>query len=500
MRKTYIFLAVLLLAGSAMLFGYWPGQAPSLFSDRRVKAPDGYELPHDVRQYRFVEIPPKMLDGVSDNLGFARIKLFGKEELTLEFEEREQDDGEAKITYGSVVGIPNSQVLMSRFGEAMSALVWLPDGRTHQIVYAGGNAHLLYEKDSRFQMKCEAVGIATNNAALPTAIKDASGKEVPVAYQTVIACNLEGGSAAERMDARQPSRGQHQAGTAPSEAKGFGGSILSFMGDVQRWASKPRSTQHANRKKNMSRVVGKDKVGVNAIDILVLFTDRAMNAAGGDAGARAQAGLLASHMRDSIANSDVTNIRINYTSARYTVETAANNSMAAELAVLTATDTILALRDKVRADLVTLLVSNADPLVPGIAQVSGAYSVIKMSLAGTITSSHELGHNFGCLHGYNRVEIPADPTINPPSGAAAFSSTNIPFPYGWNFTNNAGKYHTIMSYGWTGGSTEVPYFSNPDVYYQGGQTGMLTNAHTMGYGANNAMQIRNQAPITAKYK
>jgi hypothetical protein len=90
----------------------------------------------------------------------------------------------------------------------------------------------------------------------------------------------------------------------------------------------------------------------------------------------------------------------------------------------------------------------------------------------TTTTVHEWGHNMGCHH---RKDQP----VQPGPGLYSFSA-------GWRWIGSDGKkYCSIMSYQDDyGGSapTQVPYFSNPSILYQGAPTGHAAdgdNARTL---------------------
>lgn len=128
------------------------------------------------------------------------------------------------------------------------------------------------------------------------------------------------------------------------------------------------------------------------------------------------------------------------------------------------------------SDLVALFVVVND--VGGIAWLPGepnsgyGYSLTRIQQAyNSYTHPHELGHNFGNHH--SRLQ---DSNAAPESGGREVYST------GWRFsgntidtsTNEPSIYTTVMSYaGYQGkGSTRIPYYSNPDVNYDGNSTGI----------------------------
>ena len=81
--------------------------------------------------------------------------------------------------------------------------------------------------------------------------------------------------------------------------------------------------------------------------------------------------------------------------------------------------------------------------------------------AANLSYAHELGHNEGLQH---------DPANAGSAGA---------FPYAYGYQDPSGLFRTVMSYG---GATRIPYFSSPNVYYNGVRTGLSSqdNARALG--------------------
>jgi hypothetical protein len=158
-------------------------------------------------------------------------------------------------------------------------------------------------------------------------------------------------------------------------------------------------------------------------------------------------------------------------------------------------DEIHALRDKVGADLVSLILQRSDSTSSGLGYVLDTpgdnlnplygFSVVEYSyVTGTEVPSHELGHNFGCAHDRQNTTAP---------GAYSYS-------YGYRF--NGGdqlQYRTIMAYA---PGTRLAYFSNPNLTAPApisvpvgvpiGQTGEAYNALTVNQGAFEVANFRLQ--------
>jgi hypothetical protein len=122
-------------------------------------------------------------------------------------------------------------------------------------------------------------------------------------------------------------------------------------------------------------------------------------------------------------------------------------------------DSIHSDRNNFRADQVILLVNNmADACgrawCGNGADPERAFGVVQWNCIN-YTFAHEIGHNQGCAHDRE----------NAGSGCALRS-----YAYGWRFRGNNGvQYRTVMAYL---PGTRIPYFSNPDVRFQGQPTGV----------------------------
>jgi len=113
-----------------------------------------------------------------------------------------------------------------------------------------------------------------------------------------------------------------------------------------------------------------------------------------------------------------------------------------------------------------------------------AFSLVRVKQASwTYTMIHELGHNFGLHHRKDQVTQP---------GPGIFS-----YSAGWRWIgNNSSRYCSVMSYqeSWDGYSVaQVPYFSSPDIIYQGVPAGHAADG-------DNARTIRQTGPIVSNYR
>jgi hypothetical protein len=145
-------------------------------------------------------------------------------------------------------------------------------------------------------------------------------------------------------------------------------------------------------------------------------------------------------------------------------------------------DGIHQLRNQHQADVVVLLIENADAYGMAdaiLADASTAFAVVDDEVADWyFTFSHELGHLYGCRH-----NLGADPTLQP-------------FAYGHCFCHAGGQWRTIMSYDCTGSSTRLGIFASPDLKHPPG------NGTAAGTAAreDNARVIRETAATIAAFR
>ena len=221
----------------------------------------------------------------------------------------------------------------------------------------------------------------------------------------------------------------------------------------------------------------------SVIDVLVVYTTLARNAAGGAAAIQAEIDLAI-----SISNSAYSNSLIGTELNLVHVEEVTYNevgSYSQHLFRLTNfadgyMDNVHDLRDQYGADMVSLIV--ADDEFCGIAWVmlelspdfeDSAFSVTTwFCAAGNLTFAHELGHNMGCCHAIG-------------DGGGCNNGALFPYSNGHRFTGNSGElWRTVMAYN---PGIRIPYFSNPGAIYDGQPTGILQGQPGA---ANNALTIQ----------
>jgi len=226
--------------------------------------------------------------------------------------------------------------------------------------------------------------------------------------------------------------------------------------------------------------VGANSDSGDLIDVLVLYTAAVRTAAGGDAQIQTVAQQAIDSTNTSYINSRIRQ-RVRLVGAEFTslVET---GSFSTELSNLRADASANSRRDALKADLVDMFTTSTGSC--GIGYLMGSvggnpnngYTVTARTCAvGNLTFAHELGHNMGSHH-------------NPENGGTPT------FPYAFGHYVN-GSYRTVMSYvdPCTSGCTRVPYFSNPNVIFNGQPTG-INNAR------DNARSIELTADWIANYR
>jgi peptidyl-Asp metalloendopeptidase len=205
------------------------------------------------------------------------------------------------------------------------------------------------------------------------------------------------------------------------------------------------------------------------VDVLVMYSPAARDAAGGVSQIAAQAQAAVDSANTSFANSRM-RMRFRVVGIELLegwVE--GTGSAGAELSNFRNNATMQARRNALAADMVSLLVANL-PSACGIGYVmrspgSGfAESAVQITdrdcAVGNLSWAHEHGHNLGFEH---------DPANGTSPGSASF-----PWSFG-HYVENQGSqsYRTVMSYQCpAGGCTRRPYFSNPLVSFNGFPTGI----------------------------
>jgi Metallo-peptidase family M12 len=228
------------------------------------------------------------------------------------------------------------------------------------------------------------------------------------------------------------------------------------------------------------------------VDVMVVYTTTARQAAGGTGAMNALIALAVSESNAGYGNSNVTQrlrlvhtAEVNYSEAGFDWITALNRLTNTSDGFM---DEVHTLRDTYGADAVVLIVNNTAfcGLAWLMTTVSDGFKTNAFSLvsrpcaAGNYTFAHELGHNMGSHH--DRANA---------SGPAAF-----PYSYGYQAPDAA--FRTIMAYNCEGlGCPRVNYWSNPEVFFGGQPMGV---EHTLPDAADNRRSLNNTAFTVANWR
>lgn len=217
------------------------------------------------------------------------------------------------------------------------------------------------------------------------------------------------------------------------------------------------------------------------IDVLLLYTPRAVARVGGIAQIQALIAQIISDTNTIFARSGITpRVRL---AGSQQFDLTESTSMSGDLTAVTNSPVARGLRDQFRADLVQLLEDTNQSGVCGIAWLLtslsstnfNGYSVADVDCASQYTPTHEMGHNLGSHHA--------------PEDDASFAL----FPYSFGYKDPARGFRTVMAYGCPNSSCpRVPNMSNPSIIHNGGATGSSAQ--------NNALSVNNAAQTVANFR
>jgi peptidyl-Asp metalloendopeptidase len=232
------------------------------------------------------------------------------------------------------------------------------------------------------------------------------------------------------------------------------------------------------------------------IDIMVVYTQRALTWAGGEAAMNAHIAAWISETNTGYVDSQVNQrVRLVHSEMVSYNENAAGTGdyyyMPKTLDHLTYKidgymDNVHAMRDTYAADMVVLLVGPVGGSIAGVGWLMGqswvrhdfepyAFSVVAAAYAYNLVLPHEMGHNMGADHDRDHS-----------SGGGAF-------PYSYGYCLPGTTYHTIMAYDSSSCIHRINRWSNPDVNYSGVPTGVI-------YSEDNAQTLDNTAPTVAQFR
>ncbi|MCB1606726.1 MAG: pre-peptidase C-terminal domain-containing protein, partial [Xanthomonadales bacterium] len=226
------------------------------------------------------------------------------------------------------------------------------------------------------------------------------------------------------------------------------------------------------------------------IDVLIVYTPQARDAAGGVSQIEAVAHAAVEAANLAFDNSESA-LQFRLVSARLANYNDSGDS-ANDLAWVANDSEVADWRNQLGADLVALIAEDLGSACgrgyvmrnPGPGFAVNAFQVTARGCAvGNLSYAHEHGHNLGMEH-------------DPANGAA---SGNASFPYSFGHYVS-GSFRTVMSYSseCIGGCTRRPYFSNPNVSFGGSPTGIVNqrdNSRTADNVASIVSAFRAEAPI-----
>ncbi len=224
----------------------------------------------------------------------------------------------------------------------------------------------------------------------------------------------------------------------------------------------------------------------NVIDLMVVYTSQARTNSGGISGIESKILNAVASANQAYVNSQV-DMQLNLVHMEE-VNYTETGDMTVALDRLSNTsdgymDNVAALRNQYSADQVALVDADYNYCGYGWIMTSlntsfspYAYSVVhddsRYSCLGNQTLTHELGHNQGSVHDISNASSPGI----------------YPYSYGYRV---CGSFRTIMSYSCTA-ETRIPYFSNPNLSYNGQAIGIANQADV-------SQSLRNAAPVVATF-
>ncbi|MEM9773857.1 MAG: M12 family metallo-peptidase [Chloroflexota bacterium] len=248
-----------------------------------------------------------------------------------------------------------------------------------------------------------------------------------------------------------------------------------------------------NEARSASKTVSSASVSKpTGIDVMVLYTNAAEEAMGGEIGTQNTIQLALDESNLGFQNSDV-HVRFELVYAHKVDLVEESFNFSDMLRMLSDKEDeqlneIHHLRDYYGADVVTMIVDR--PLLCGktyqnqsssFAFEQYAFSVLHYSCAtGYYSFGHEIGHNLGSQHD------------------TAHATQSGVFPHSHGYQDPASRFRTIMAYNCPNSCIRINQWSNPEVWYQDhGPTGYFASGER---GSDNHLSLNQMAPIVASFR
>ncbi|MDO9087485.1 MAG: M12 family metallo-peptidase [Anaerolineaceae bacterium] len=230
------------------------------------------------------------------------------------------------------------------------------------------------------------------------------------------------------------------------------------------------------------------------IDVMVVYTATARSRAGGTSQMQNLINLAVSetnigYQRSGIFSTMrlVNTTEINYDESNMSTQTGWNNTLSHLTNQDGVIDDVRNLRDTYGADLVVMIVDSSTYcgvgwlMTPSYTYDTVGNSIVSRACAtGYYSFAHETGHNMGAHHDRTTAG----------GGTAMYN-----YSYGYQDPNAA--FRTIMAYNCSSGCPRINNWSNPEVFYNGRPTGVLSTASNS---ADNQLTLNNTAPIVSNFR
>ncbi|MDC0050925.1 hypothetical protein OAJ79_04790, partial [Verrucomicrobia bacterium] len=131
------------------------------------------------KRHKVVRLEQAALTSIVQNADSLTLRLFQGETLEILIDERQKIDETFAIAYGKVKGAPDSTVMLSVAGDAMTGSISIGDGRTFRIDPIGGGVHKLVEVDDTTGDVCEHPEGPAGEFIAP------NGEKIKVMYQRI---------------------------------------------------------------------------------------------------------------------------------------------------------------------------------------------------------------------------------------------------------------------------------------------------------------------------